>query len=91
MKGKVDWEEAKERLFSTPEERQKFEQAKWRHRIGELIAHQRKALSLSQQDLAQKLDIQQTEIEQIEQGEEVPLETIQRVADAVGLKLKNNE
>lgn len=91
MRAKVDWEEAKERLFSTPEERQMFEQAKWRHRIGELIAHQRQALGLSQQELAQKLDIPQTEIDQIEYGENVSLDTLRTVAAAVGLKLESIE
>lgn len=56
---------------------------------GEILRDRRKALNLTQKELAQKVGKEQSYIARVEKGEsDIQLSSFFRIADALGLKLK---
>ncbi|KRL48671.1 hypothetical protein FD37_GL001131 [Levilactobacillus spicheri DSM 15429] len=70
-----------------PQERQLFEAASVKFDVGYQLYQARQTADLSRQQLAQKVGLTADVIGQIEQGNEVPLRTLQRAAGGLGLKV----
>lgn len=58
--------------------------------VGETIKRARKAQHMTQEDLAQKLGVQRTQVSKIESGRNLTLSTLSRVFKAMGLKATLN-
>jgi len=82
----VKLEEAKEILSREDLEfKEEYERLEWRYQIGRLLAARRHELGLSQRDLAAQCGIKQPMIARIELGENISLDTFERVASSLGL------
>lgn len=58
--------------------------------VGETIRQVRKAQHMTQEDLAQKIGVQRTQVSKIENGRNLTLSTLARVFKAMGLKATLN-
>lgn len=79
-------EDAKKIILQDTETREAYEKLKWRYRIGQVITKRRQELNLSQRDLAGKCGLNQPQIVRLEQGENVSLDTLQKVASSLELE-----
>ncbi|GEO68175.1 helix-turn-helix domain-containing protein [Levilactobacillus acidifarinae] len=76
--------------LNDPQERKLFEEANVKFEVGYQLYQARQKANLSRQQLAQKVGLSANDIGQIERGEEVPLKTLQQVANGLDLKLTWN-
>lgn len=82
----MNLEDAKKIILQDTETREAYEELKWRYRIGQVIAKRRQELNLSQRDLADRCGVKQPQIVRVEQGENVSLDTLQKVASSLELE-----
>jgi transcriptional regulator with XRE-family HTH domain len=76
--------------FKDPEARHRFEREKMRLEMAEIVRRLREEAGLSQQELAEKLEVAQPMVARIENGREERLptcDTLMRIAAATGKQL----
>lgn len=82
----MNLEDAKKIILQDTETRKAYEEVKWRYRIGQVIASRRQELKFSQRDLADRCGLKQPQIVRVEQGENVSLDTLEKMAEALDLE-----
>lgn len=82
----MNFEDARKIILQDIETREAYEELKWRYRIGQVITKRRHELNLSQRDLAGKCGLKQPQIVRLEQGENVSLDTLQKIASSLELE-----
>ena len=69
-------------------EREKFRDEAFSYYFGEIIKNRRKALKMSQENLAEKVGKKRPYISRIENGEDIRLSNFALVANALGLSIE---
>jgi transcriptional regulator with XRE-family HTH domain len=82
----MNLEDARKIILQDTETRKAYEEIKWRYRIGQVITNRRQKLNLSQRELAERCKLKQPQIVRIEQGENVSLDTLEKVASSLDLE-----
>jgi ribosome-binding protein aMBF1 (putative translation factor) len=82
------YEESRRRMLADPQVRREYEQGMPLMHVAVRIAWLREQMGLTQTELAAKLKTSQSMISRIENGMNIELETLQRVADALNADVK---
>ena len=82
----MDLDEAKRIVLQDGETKNEYKTIKWRYRIARMMSQRRRELHISQRDLAQKCGLKQPQIARIEQGENVSLDMLEKVATSLDLE-----
>ncbi len=88
IKGKNRYTEFKERVLAQPKARESFEEGLDVLRLAVSIAELREKRGLTQTQLAAQLHTSPAVISRIENGRNVELKTLQRIAQALHARLK---
>ena len=84
----MDLEEAKHIVLQDSETRKEYMAIKWRYRIARMMSQRRRELHISQRELAQKCGLKQPQIARIEQGENVSLDMLEKIATSLDLEFE---
>lgn len=84
-----EWKEFREELLRDPEVKAAYDAHAADRELARAIIRQRLEMKISQQEMAEKMKVPQSNVSRLESGSRTPtLETLQRAAVALGVPLE---
>ncbi|HAT49566.1 MAG: helix-turn-helix transcriptional regulator [Nitrospirae bacterium] len=86
----IPFEETREKWFKDPEFLKEYEALEPEFRLARQLIEARSNVGLSQQELAQRMGTSQSAVARLESGHKPSIKSLERYAEAVGMKLEIN-